>query len=75
MRSRPGGSRIRGKRGDDMPDVNIKDLDHSIKRMRQLAEELKGKAGGIQAIERNLDHILASITMLELNISDVYELS
>jgi prefoldin subunit 5 len=58
-----------------MPDVNIKDLDHSIKRMRQLAEELKGKAGRIQAIERNLDRILASITMLELNISDVYELT
>jgi prefoldin subunit 5 len=58
-----------------MPDVNIKDLDQTIKRMRQLAEELKVKAGGIQAIERNLDHILASITMLELNISDVYELS
>jgi hypothetical protein len=58
-----------------MADVNIRDLDHSIKRMRQLAEELKGKAGGIQAIERNLDRILASITMLELNISDVYDLT
>lgn len=56
-----------------MPDVNIKDLDQTIQRMRQLAEELKVKAGGIQAIERNLDHILASITMLELNISDVKE--
>jgi hypothetical protein len=56
-----------------MADVDIKDLDHSIKRMRQLTEELKGKAGGIQAIERNVDHILASITMLELNICDVKE--
>jgi prefoldin subunit 5 len=56
-----------------MLDVNIKDLDQSIQRMRQLAEELKVKAGGIQAIERNLDRILASITMLELNISDVKE--
>jgi prefoldin subunit 5 len=57
-----------------MADVKIKDLDQSIQRMRQLAEELKAKAGGIQAIERNLDHILASITMLELNICDVKEL-
>jgi prefoldin subunit 5 len=56
-----------------MPDVNIKDLDQSIRQLRQLAEELKGKAGGIQAIERNLDRILASIKMLELNISDVKE--
>jgi hypothetical protein len=58
-----------------MADVNIKDLDHSIKRMRQLAEELKSKAGGMQAVERNIDRILASIKMLELNISDIYELS
>jgi prefoldin subunit 5 len=60
-------------REDDMPDVDIKGLDQSIQQMRQLAEELKVKAGGIQAIERNLDHILASITMLELNINDVKE--
>jgi prefoldin subunit 5 len=71
---------VKGKRfkdlrkgGDDMPDVNIKDLDQTIQRMRQLAEELKVKAGDIQAIERNLDHILASIKMLELNISDAKE--
>jgi prefoldin subunit 5 len=58
-----------------MADVDIKDLDHSIKQMRQIAEELKSKAGRIQAVERNVDRILASIKMLELNISDVYELS
>jgi hypothetical protein len=58
-----------------MADVDIKDLDHSIKQMRQIAEDVKGKAGGMQAVERNIDRILASIKMLELNISDVYELS
>ena len=46
-----------------------------IQRMRQVAEELKEKAGAIQAVERNVDHILASIKMLELNVSDVRELS
>jgi hypothetical protein len=56
-------------------DVDIKDLDRSIQQMRQIAEELKSKAGGIQAVERNVDRILASIKMLELNISDVYGLS
>jgi prefoldin subunit 5 len=56
-----------------MADVGIKDLDQSIQRMRQIAEELKGKAGRIQAVERNVDRILASIKMLELNISDVKE--
>jgi prefoldin subunit 5 len=56
-----------------MADVDIKDLDQSILRMRQIAEELKNKAGRIQAVERNVDRILASIKMLELNISDVEE--
>jgi prefoldin subunit 5 len=55
-------------------DVDLKDLDHAIQQMRRIAEELKGKAGRIQAVERNVDRILASIKMLELNISDVYEL-
>ena len=58
-----------------MTDVDIKDLDRAIQQMRQVAEELKSKAGGIQAVERNVDRILASIKMLELNISDVYGLS
>ena len=56
-----------------MADVKIKDLDKSIQRMRQLAEELKSKGGSIQAVERNVNRMLASITMLELNISDIKE--
>jgi hypothetical protein len=58
-----------------MAEVPLKDLDQSIQQMRRIAEELKGKAGGMQAVERNIDRILASIKMLELNIIDVYELS
>jgi hypothetical protein len=58
-----------------MKSVNIKVLDEIIQRMRHNAEELKEQAGGIQALERNLDRILASIKMLELNISDVQDLS
>jgi hypothetical protein len=57
-----------------MKSVNIKVLDEIIQRMRHDAEELKEKAGGIQALERNLDRILASIKMLELNVSDVQDL-
>lgn len=54
-------------------DVDINDLDRAIQQMRQITEELKGKAGRIQAVERNADRILASIKMLELSISDVTE--
>ena len=52
----------------------IAEMDELIRRMRQCAEELKEKDNGIQAVERNVDRILANIKMLELNISDVKEL-
>jgi len=52
----------------------IAEMDELIQRMRQCAEELKEKDNGIQAVERNVDRILANIKMLELNISDVKEL-
>ena len=54
-----------------MADWNIEEMDELIKRLRQLAEELKEKSGGIQAVDRNLDRILANVKMLELNVSDV----
>jgi len=50
---------------------NIEEMDELIKRLRQFAEELKEKSGGIQAVDRNVDRILANVTMLEINISDV----
>lgn len=49
---------------------NIPELDERIRRMRILAEELKEMGKGIQAVEKNADRILASISVLELNISD-----
>ena len=57
-----------------MDNWDIEEISELIQRMHQIADELKEKAGGIQAVERNLDHILANIKMLELNISDVKEL-
>ena len=58
-----------------MADWNIEDMDTLIKRLRRLAEGLKEKSGGIQAVDRNVDRILANVKMLELNISDVVEIS
>ena len=57
-----------------MENWDIEEMDERIKQMRQLAEELKVKGRRIQAVERNVDRILASIKMLELNISDVRRL-
>jgi hypothetical protein len=54
-----------------MEEWKIDEMYDLIQRMHHLADELKKKAGGIQAVERNLDRILASIKMLELNVCDV----
>ncbi|UCE33624.1 MAG: hypothetical protein JSV40_10440 [Deltaproteobacteria bacterium] len=57
-----------------MDSAQIAEMDELIQRMRQCAEELKKKDEGIQAVERNVDRILANIKMLELNISDLKDL-
>ena len=57
-----------------MDEWPIEEISELIQRVRQLVDELKDKAGGIQAVERNLDRIMTHIKMLELNISDVKEL-
>jgi hypothetical protein len=57
-----------------MADWNVEEMDELIQRLRHTAEELREKSGGIQAVDRNLDRIMANVKMLELNISDVRDL-
>ncbi len=54
--------------------IQFKELDVLIRAMRKLVDELHDKAGGIQAVERNLDRISANLKMLEINVSDVQDL-
>jgi hypothetical protein len=49
----------------------LKELDRKIQDLRRVAEEIKIMGANIPAIERNTVRILASIKMLELNVSDV----
>jgi hypothetical protein len=49
----------------------IEDMSQKIAALKQTSKELKRISGGIQAVDRNVDRILASIKMLEINISDV----
>jgi len=49
----------------------IEDMAKKIELLKQTATELKRISGGIQAVDRNVDRILASIKMLEINISDL----
>jgi prefoldin subunit 5 len=49
-------------------------IDTRIKIIKKATQELKQLSGGIQAIDRNAERILASVKMLEINISDVRDL-
>ena len=44
-----------------------------IKAIKKAAQELKELSGGIQAVDRNADRVLASVKMLEINISDLLD--
>ena len=54
--------------------TEIKKLDTRIKAIRKAAQELKKFSKGIHAVDRNADRILASVKMLEINISDLLDL-
>jgi hypothetical protein len=52
-------------------EYKIEAMAGKIQILKQTATELKRISGGIQAVDRNVDRILASIKMLEINISDL----
>ena len=51
------------------------DMAEKIRVLKQTATELQRVSGGIQAVDRNVDRILASVKMLEINISDLVDIS
>jgi hypothetical protein len=53
--------------------IDLKKIDKKIQSMKKTAEELKEMADGFPALARNTTRILASIKMLELNVSDLVE--
>lgn len=53
---------------------DIKVLDAKIRELRKAAEETRNYGGGIEAVRRNADRILASVRMIELNLCDVTDI-
>ncbi|OPY75887.1 MAG: hypothetical protein A4E64_01765 [Syntrophorhabdus sp. PtaU1.Bin058] len=51
----------------------IEAIDRKIKEMKKLAEGIMKEGNEIEAVKRNTKRILASIAMLECNVSDVKE--
>jgi len=50
---------------------HVKEMAKKIQAIKEAATELQNISGGIQAVERNVDRILANVKMLEINISDI----
>ena len=50
---------------------DISKLDEKIKTLRKVAEEIKEAGSEIEAVKRNINRVLASTKMLEINICDV----
>lgn len=53
--------------------IDLERIEEKIQLMKEAAQELKVMGKNIPAMDRNLIRILASIKMLELNISDVLD--
>ena len=51
----------------------LKKLDTRIQTIKKAAQELRGFAGDFPAVDRNVERILASVKMLEINITDVLD--
>jgi hypothetical protein len=56
-------------------EYKIGDMAEKVQLLKQTATELKRISGGIQAVDRNVDRILASIKMLEINVSDILDIA
>ena len=55
-------------------EYDIKGMRTKIDALKQTALELKTISCGIQAVDRNVDRVIASVKMLEINISDVADI-
>jgi hypothetical protein len=53
--------------------IDLEGIDEKIKLLKETAQELKEMGKNVPAMDRNLLRILASIKMLEINISDVLD--
>jgi hypothetical protein len=56
------------------PQIDLREINDKIQLMKKTAEELNRIGENFPAIARNTVRILASVKMLEINISDLVEL-
>lgn len=54
--------------------INLKEIDANIQSMIETAEVLKRAGDQFPALEKNISRIMASLKMLEINVSDIVDL-
>ena len=54
--------------------IDIKKINDKVQKLKSVAEELNRMGENFPALARNSVRILASIKMLEINVSDLVEL-
>ena len=55
-------------------EYKVKEMTEKIRAIKESATELQQVSGGIQAVQKNVDRILACVRMLEIDISDIADL-
>jgi hypothetical protein len=58
-----------------MEEIKLEEIDRKIQLIKRTGQELKSMAKEFPALYRNIDRIMASIKMLEMNISDIIDVS
>jgi len=56
-------------------EYKIREMAEKIKAIKDSTTELQRISGGIQAVQRNADRILALVKMLEINVSDILDIA
>jgi len=56
-------------------EYKVREMAEKIQVIKKAATELQRISAGIQAVDRNADRILASVRMLEINISDILDVA
>ena len=74
MTERPGDSKILDIRSKKVAEeYKIREMAKKIQAIKESATALQQISGGIQAVQKNVDRILACVRMLEIDISDVVD--
>jgi hypothetical protein len=55
------------------PSIDIENMNLNIRSARKAVEELKRLGENFPAVARNAERMLASLKMLEINVSDVMD--